>query len=398
MLKSASLPARIALVELASSHDECLLTQIHALKSVNCWVLLVTNEVVRERNQHLEQLVDEWILVDHRDERKRKGLTGAAIGDALIIRRLMRTLKRKDVDKVVFNTAQGGHVRNACLFSLFRKMEFIGIVHTTRKFQGSFTQRMIHLKIKKYFVLGEFLRDGVASTPLSHRDFVSITRSTADDRSRSHRNPNIQISYFYPIYFPKSNGKREVNQDQTHIALIGAVETRRKDLNGCLSLIKQCDDSVHFHFLGKADPQHSEIIHLKNQLKSTGRSKHVTFHDSFVDFDTIDEILRKSSAILPLIHPNTPSSEEYFRHQIPGAMSVALGYHLPLLMHETYQTIDELKTAAVYYTVHSFRNALVELHRREKDIRNAMKSHGVYSSQQQYERYLALVLQEDLSE
>lgn len=396
MLKSASLPARIALVELASSHDECLLTQIHALKSINCWVLLVTNELVRERNQHLEQLVDEWILVDHRGENKRKGLTGAAIGDALIIRRLMRTLKQKDVDKVVFNTAQGGHVRNACLFSLFRKMEFIGVVHTTRKFQGSFTQRMIHLKIKKYFVLGEFLRDDVASAPLSHLDFVSISGSAAAERSRSHRKPNIQISHFYPIDFPKSNGEIEIREDQTHIALIGAVETRRKDLDGFLSLIKQCDDSIHFHFLGKADPQHSEVIRLKDQLKSMGRSKHVTFHDSYINFDTIDEILRKSSAVLPLIHPNTPSSEEYFRHQIPGAMSIALGYHLPLLMHDDYRTIDELKAASIYYAVDSFGDALVELHRREKDIRNAMKSNGAYSSHHQYKRYLMLVMQENL--
>ena len=144
----------------------------------------MTNELVRERNQHLEQLVDEWILVDPRGENKRKGLTGAAIGDALIIRRLMRILKQKDVDKVVFNTAQGGHVRNACLFSLFRKMEFIGVVHTTRKFQGSFTQRMIHLKIKKYFVLGEFLRDSVASAPLSHQTKFS---QETQPNSASHR-------------------------------------------------------------------------------------------------------------------------------------------------------------------------------------------------------------------
>lgn len=392
MLKSKALPKRIALIEFAASHDECLLTQIHALKSQNCWVLLVTNEIVRERNAPLETLVDEWIFVDHRPKHKRKGLRGAAIGDALIIRRLMRTLKKKHIDKVVFNTAQGGHVRNACLFSLFRKMEFIGVIHTIRKFKGSFTQRVIHLKIKKYFVLGEFLRDDVASdatvisTSLNHRGERNRTLASAP---LSHR--GIQISSFYPIDFPKNEVHILEHDDKTHIALIGSVETRRKDLEGFVSLIKQSNDEVHFHFLGKADPRNADVMQLKKNLEEIDCLHRVTFYESFLDFDTIDLILRKTSAILPLVHPNTPSAEEYFRHQVPGSMNIALGYHIPLLMHQSLSTIKELQPASIYYSLDNFSEALSQLQSEGDSIRETMKQRKEYSSEYQYKKYVAFI-------
>ncbi|NVK65987.1 MAG: hypothetical protein HWE22_15460 [Flavobacteriales bacterium] len=378
-MKSKSLPERIALIELDSSHDECLLTQVHALKRRNCFILLVTNDLVRKRNHHLESLVDEWIHVDDRPENARIGLTGAAIGDALIIRRLMRKLKRKHIDKVIFNTAQGGHVRNACLFSLFRKIEFIGVIHTTRKFQGSFTQRVINLKIKKYCLLADFLKEQVIST--------------SPDSSQVRQAHKFQITSFYPLDFPKSETTVPENDVETHIALMGSVETRRKDLDGFISLVEQCDSNVHFHFLGKADPQHVDVIHLNEKLTEMGRLNQVTFYDSFVDFDTVDLILRKSSAVLPLIHPDTPSAEEYFRHQIPGSMNIALGYRLPLLIHEAYRKIDELNAASIYYGLSTFSNALEELKSTGIEIRNAIKSNKRFASEYQYETYLRLVFE-----
>lgn len=387
MLKSRSFPERIAIVEFDSSHDECFLTQVNALKKRGCWIILITNEVVRNRNAHLESLVDEWLDIDPEDSNGyRKGLTGAAFGDALIIRRLMRRLKRLKVDKVIFNTAQGGHVRNACLFSLFRKVEFIGIIHTIRKFQGSFTQRLINLKIKKYFVLGEFLKEGVISTSPNQQ-------RVNDGSSTIVLHKGLLLSSFYPVDFPKGIGNTK-NDDSIHLVLMGSVEARRKDLDGFVSLVKQCDARVHFHFLGKADPTNSDVIKLKEALVKNHRSDRVTFYDSFVNPETVDLILRKSHAILPLIHPDTPSAEEYFRHQIPGSMSVALGYQLPLLMHENYKVITELNDASIYYQPGTFSNALDELKSRGEEIRDAIQSSEKYTSDYQYQRILGLIFGE----
>lgn len=336
-------------------------------------MLLVTNELIRKRNSHLEPLVNEWIDIDsrvHTKANKRRGLTGAAIGDALIIRRLMRTLKTKKIDRAVFNTAQGGHVRNACLFSLFRKIEFVGIIHTIRKFEGSFTQKVIGLKMKKYFVLGEFLAskylpsDPPISDPINRRTGV-----------------------FYPIDFPNIPINYEA-MEQLHISLIGTVEKRRKDLDGFISLIQQCDSYVRFSFLGKAEPTNPDVIEFKEKLAEINCLDRVDFFDGFVNSELIGQVLRKTNAVLPLVHPNTPSAKEYFRNQIPGAMNIALGYTVPLLMHESFKEIEELNAASVYYEMDTFSEALNELTSNEKAIREKMLTTEKYTSDYQHKAFL----------
>lgn len=376
MLKSELLPERIALIEFDSSHDECLLTQVKALKKYGCWVLLVTNEIIKNRNQHLKPLVDEWIDIDFRGSNNhRNGLKGAAIGDAMIIRRLMRKLKEEKIDRVVFNTAQGGHVRNACLFSLFRKIEFVGIVHTVRKFQGSFTQKVISLKIKKYFVLGEFLKEQIPliSTPLNRRN-------------------SRRVESFYPLDFPDKLENLQV-EGHTHISLIGSVEKRRKDLDGFISLIQQCDSSVTFSFLGKADPTNNEVIEFKKNLEAINCLDRVEFYEKFVNSETISQILRKTTAILPLIHPHTPSSEEYFRHQISGSMNIALGYKIPLLLHESYRKIGELNTASCYYEVDKFLDVINQLRQDNSSIRESIRSTKKYRAEYQHKTFLDFIFE-----
>jgi hypothetical protein len=400
-LKSEALPARVALIEMDSSHDECLLTQINALKQRGCWILLITNEEVRARNQYLENLVDEWREIDP----KGKKIRGAAIGDAMIIWRMVRSLKKQKIEKVIFNTGQGGHVRNACLFSLFSKMEFIGIIHTIRKFQGSFTQRVIGMKMKKYFVLADFLKEQViptpTSAPLSHRREANTKAAeqavakqqemqTSVSSYQSHRNRMPKLQSFYPLDFPKEDFIPE-KDDKLHISIIGAVESRRKDLEGFVSLVEQSDPSVHFHFLGKADPNDEDIIQLKEELEKISRLDQVEFFETRIEFTEMNQILRKSNAILPLVHPNTPSADEYFRHQIPGAMSMTLGYNIPLLLHQSVKHIGELQPASVYYSMSDFSEALTKLTSEENIIREVMEQSAEFSSAHQYKKYLNFI-------
>lgn len=324
--------------------------------------MLVTNQTIRSRNAHLESLVDEWQDIDPRGT----PLSGAAIADALIIRRLMRRLKSKKIDRVVFNTGQGGHVRNACLFSLFRKIEFIGIVHTTRKFQGSLTQKVISLKIKKYLVLAHFLNDQIPKN-------------------------KINTTAFYPIDFPHFQQDFDENNTNLHIAIVGGVETRRKDLAGFISMIKQRDSSATFSFLGNANSTHLDVVQFKEKLAEINCLERVEFFENYIDSETIHRILRKTDAILTLIHPETPSAEEYFKHQIPGSMNIALGYKIPLLLHESFRGITELTPASIYYNVDLFDAALEEVKLKGNAIRNKMNSTEEYRSTFQQKKYLDFI-------
>lgn len=310
-------------MEIAGSHDECLLTQMIALKNRNCRIVLVCNPEIRARNSSFESFVDQFITLEFN-----KGF----LGNFLLANKMMRLIRKTGAQHVVFNTAQGGHVRNAVLWTVFRKLNFVGIIHTTRKFEGSFTQRIISLKIKKYLLLSDFLKQRVGSRK------------------------NIKIDFFYPIHFPSYPKVEKV--DKMTVTIIGGVENRRKDLTGFVEMIADFPPECCFVFLGKSNKNNPEVAKFNKFLREKEVKSEIIQFDSFVDPEVFDRYLQQSQAILPLVHPNTPSADQYFKNQISGAMNVAFAYKIPLLIHEGYQHIEEMKSSAVYYNQANFKDVL----------------------------------------
>ncbi len=347
----------VALVEVGGSHDECLLSQLVALNNRGCKVILVCNKRIQERNPHFNEWVDQWIIFD---------FFSKAWQDFKIVRKMMKDIKRSGADFIVFNTAQGGIVRNAVLISLFSKIKFCGIIHTTRKFEGSFTQKLISWKIKRYLLLSEDLLKSVPKNRLG-------------------------LDYFYPLRFPKGEPVMKPKADNLQITLIGGVENRRKDLVGFINMIEGIKN-IHFIFLGKSDPKNEEVIQFKKELAKRGISKQVSLFDTFISHDQFDRILQKTDAILPLIHPGTTSAEQYFKNQIAGAMTVSFSYKIPLLLHNSYRHIEEMQPASIYYSVQAFQLAIEQFLSEKDIIVERMVNHIGYNEEFQEERYLKFVL------
>jgi hypothetical protein len=353
-------PRTVALIEVAGSHDECLFSQLAALKERNCRVLMVCNKRIRDRNPHFTPLVDEWLEVD---------FVSKAWKDFVLVRSMMREIKKRKVSHVVFNTAQGGIVRNAVLVSLFSRIQFIGIVHTIRKFQGSFTQKLINWKIKKYFLLSQHLLEKV------------------------HPPKGIKLKAFYPLRFLTSK-KHEIDSQILQITIIGGVENRRKDLDGFVKMLASIETNVHFVFLGKSDPTNDEVIQFRQKLADQNLTEKVTLFEEFVSHEVFGQQLQQTDAILPLIHPNTPSAEQYFNNQIAGAMIVAFSHKIPLLIHSSYKEIEEMQTASIYYELAAFSQVLAVLIKDKNTIVNKMKDHENYQQEVQEARYTSFVLGE----
>jgi glycosyltransferase involved in cell wall biosynthesis len=348
----------IALVELGGSHDECLYSQIYALRSTGRKVLLVCSQEIRDRNQHFENEIHDYFIV------KNPGSGFKSISET---RKILSFLKGHNVNRIVINTAQGGHVRNLCVIALFNKIEFVGIIHTTRKFVGSFTQKLINWKIKKYLVLSQHLLSKI--TP-----------------------PNgVKVDYFYPIRFLNQSYEKQ-NNDQLEITVIGEVSNARKDLVGFSKMVKGMVN-VQFTFLGKC-VDNSEMKSFKKELNESGLSDVVKLYDHFVSQDEFVAQIQKSDAILPLVHPETTSANEYFRNQISGAMSVAFGYNIPLLIHEGYQHVEEMQKASLYYTIENFATISQKLDALRQVSRD-MAMNEEYSEDYQEERYLNFVLDQE---
>lgn len=350
---------KIALLEIGGSHDECLLTQMHAIKQSGREVVLITTQEVIDRNPIFNNYVDSSLVFSATELNNRMKS----------MKTLLRFLKQEKVSKLVLNTAQGHHVRNLSLLALFSKIKFIGVIHTTRKFNDSFTQKIIHKKIKKYLLLSEFLKSKISPEK------------------------GITLDYFYPIRFDKVDYFAP-KQEKANIVIIGGVENRRKDLEGFPNLIQQIDDDFQFVFLGKSDPKNEEVIEFKKRLNEQNLMDKVTFYDDFVSNEEFSKQIQISEAILPLVHPKTPSADQYFKNQISGAMNVAFGYHKTLLIHEEYQSIKEMQPASLYYNLNDFGDVLRRNKLEFARISESMNKNSLYNIENQEKRYMDFILKE----
>lgn len=342
---------RIALIEIGGSHDECLLTQMRAIHNRGFDILLITSQAIVERNPAFEEYVSEVFLVDVQQHKSE-------------IKKVWSKLKSSGVQKAIINTAQGNAVRSLCLKALFHPIEFIGVIHTTRMFTESFTQKIISLKIKKYFLLSEFLMHSVKAPR------------------------GIKLDYFYPIAFPSSP---VLVEKRTRIAcVVGGVESRRKDLEGFFQIVEAAPEDMCFIFVGKSDPKKEEVQAFLKRLKEGGLTDRVVTFDAFVPQHEFDSLVQQADFVLPLIHPNTASADQYFKNQIPGAMCVAMGYKKPMLIHEAYKNWEELRPAAIYYNLKSIGEQLNVSNSELEAIREQMEI--AFDVKNQEERYAKFAL------
>ncbi len=349
---------RVLLVEAGGSHDECLYTQIHALREAGVEYKLAVDDKVAAR---LDGFQNECVIV------RRNGDDNKAI-----VREIRKLIRDYQPDTVIFNTAQGRFVRDLALQHLFHKVRFVGLIHTTRKFKGSFTQKLINLKCKEYLFLADFLLKDVGQRPGKHLDF------------------------FYTLDFP---GKKEEKEPfpQKRIAIIGGVEHRRKDLDGFVEMIGQKGlEAYRVVFLGKSDDSKEEVQLFIRKLKEKGLEDRVHIFHDFVSHDQFAAELAKADFILPLIHPETPSADQYFTNQIPGAMNVSLSWKIPMLLHEAYERITELQEASFYYKPGNFAEAIAAIDEQTYSGKvNGMKVYLPYQTAVNKARFMHFLRREN---
>ncbi len=345
---------KVAILEIGGSHDECLLSQFFAFKETGFETYFISSKVLWDRNMQLQNVVDHFIPLE---------MEKRAVKDFLKVKNLNRFFVKENISIVVFNTAQGAHVRNFCL-TASKKVEFVGIIHTINKFKNSFTQKIIHRKIKKYLLLNDYLLSQIS--PLRE----------------------ITVQSFYPLRFPRFEKEILKPENECWIIIIGGVEFRRKDLLGSLELMKKMEDNVRYIFLGKSDQNHSDVIAFKEALYKYSLTNQVRLFDAFVDEQTYDAYLKQADFIWPMVHPETPSADEYFKNQISGAMNVSFAYKIPMLVHESYaKQWPDLKYA-FSYTIDGFQLDFQNALRNRKMIIESMQSVEKFSAKYQEMNYL----------
>ena len=307
---------KVALIELGGSHDELLFSQAAFLKASGHTVLLIASENLRSRTEVFDN-IDHFYYFDVGNHKP---------APLLSIFQIWRLLRKNNVDKIVFNTAQGSTVRNFTLLP-WNKIELIGIIHNINKLHQSGNQRLISLKIKKYFVLNEYMLDSMNS------------------------DTHLKIVSFYPIFFQKFNTiSIEKKESEVWFCIPGLVEFKRRDYEGFLKAIceEKLAQNVRIIFLGRIG--HAvEYTQIKNWLKKLENDDQVVLFKGYIDNHIFHSYLQKSDMILPLLHPDTERFHEYSSIQISGAFNLAFGHHKPLIMENFFKKYSIFSETSIFY-------------------------------------------------
>lgn len=349
---------KVAIVEIGGSHDECILSQVLALRERGCYVVFCGTRDIYQRNVLFQEVFDEFHEII---------FPKTMLGDFHTMRRLSKWFVKNDVFKVIANTAQGGHIRNLVLTSS-KRIEYYGIVHTIKMFSGSFTQWLISRKMKHFFVLNDALLDKIS-------------------------NPKgLVINSFYPLDYPSFNRTVDKSRDERWMVIIGGVENRRKDLVGFIDIAKNAPSNVKFIFLGKTDPKREEAKAFMEKLSEFSLQNTVLTFDYFIDQELFDAYLKNADGILPLVHPTTPSATEYFNRQISGALNIAFSYHIPLFVHEEYNNWDDFRTGVHFYHMDNCQPQLMEFIDKLPRLKDELESNPKFSKKAQRTKFAQIVL------
>ena len=349
---------RIAIVEIGGSHDECILSQLIGLKQAGAWVALCCDKKMYEKNSAFKNTIDCFHEVS---------FPHTMLGDFFTMKQLNKWFKEQNITTVIANTAQGGHIRNLCLTAP-SKINFFGIIHTIKMLNGSFTQTLISTKIKTYFVLNDTLK------------------------SRVKPQKGRTVHSFYPLSYAHFGKKLEKKTDEIWIGIIGGVESRRKDLTGFLKMAQQTPSNVQFIFLGKSDAKKEEVAAFKQAIEQSNLTSRVQLFDDFVSEVDFDAYLSHFDGLMPLVHPNTPSAEEYFSRQISGAINNAFAYKIPLMIHENYRDWEDFNTGVEFYNLNNFGKQFSIFLQHHTQLKQQLIDNPKFSATTQNQQFAAIVM------
>lgn len=313
----------VLLVELSTSHTEIIEPFVRALK--HCRVDIAIPEAGYQKMPPMK-IFRHVHLINEKIGYKQAG----------------EIIKHGNYDLVVYNSAQGKNVRNLVLKTFFNKSPVVGFHHNPMSLVKSFTQKFINIKVKKYLVLADFNKDYVV-----HHGF-------APDK----------VEAFYPIItaMPVDFANNKL------IAIPGVLEQDRRDYFGLIDIVKKHTKAFkgyQFSLLGNSQTHDGPKI--RSAVVEAGLDSYFRFYDGYVPDELLEEDLQQAKFVMPLMHPSNRYFDVYLKTKISGAYNLAYAYQIPLLMHESFQSVNEFSANCVFYNFENLAkkiSAKVDLDRK----------------------------------
>jgi len=355
---------KAALIEVYDSHDVNLYSQLMFLKKGGYDVTLIVSKKLRQQVAHYN--TGEKIVFVNCTGKKGLFLLWE-------LRKIRNYLIKEGFDTVTFNTAHGSTIRTLCLMSFPKKMNFIGNLHGVNKLTGSTTQNMISTRIKKYFLLSEYMR----------KKAVSVAKDS------------LKFEVYYPMFHPEylDAETEKKHENEYWVCIPGAVEYKRRDYLTLLTNFAAIKEkpNIRFVILGNGNHAAGNGNEVQEAVKKLGIEKHFIFFNKFVTNDVFHKYVKASDTILPLIHPINADMEKYLENQISGSFHLAYSYKLPLLMHDYFSKYEDFNDNSIFYNLENMKQLLADLPVILQEERAHFYRDEKWSFDYQAEKYLQFI-------
>jgi len=311
---------KVVLIEFNNYHHECLYSQIRFLKEESANITLIISPKAKDKISSYTNIIDNVYYYD-------KKAVHFFIKKFFILLKLYRFLASGKFDKVLFNTASSSKTLIFITMLLrFNRVECMGTIHNLRKMNSSFSQKLIYLNIKKYFVINDFLLN-----------------STQID------NAKVRLSSYYPIFF-HDYGNIELNKpkEEKWICIPGEVNFKRRDYIILIeSLLKSIHkDNLRFIILGKLKSDSNDTQTFLQLVKETKLENHFITFDTFVENDLFFSYLKASDYILANLQLNDDS---YLKYKVSGVLNLAFGLKKTVIIPTELKIIEDLSENTFFY-------------------------------------------------
>lgn len=346
----------IALIELGDTHQECLYSQLLFLKKAGYSIHLIIS-------RKLFSNINYSGMWDHIYLHNIKG----SISLIKLIK-IAFYMKQNRVKTAVFNTAENAVVRN--FLFLIPGVICYGILHDISKLNSSLNQKLISRHIRKYIVLNDYLRETVV------------------------KNTNLDVSVFYPIFFPEMQDFNKIRKKKGEIwiAVPGQLELKRRDYLGLIDIVEKTKPgNIKFILLGNCSQGDGELI-KKTIAEKKLQNAFILFKEYLAEND-FHNWIKLADAIMPLIHP-AGDRNDYLSQNISGSFNFAFGYKIPMLMHEAFFNLQDFQTSSIFYNMDSLASTLYKLEKKPGQLISITKKINAckkFSFEYQYKNYIKFI-------
>jgi hypothetical protein len=314
-----SMSKNIALIELTTSHEECIYSQVKFLKDADYCITLVIHPKLRNQISSYELLIDHLEIYNFDS-------SNSFLKNIQQFAKLYKFLVRENFKKVIFNTASSRKEIILLTYLLSKKgVKCYGTIHNLKKLNHSFSQKLISQNIKKYFVINDFLLDVIPT-----------------------KDQTISFESYYPIFFPTHEiQKLKACKEDLWICIPGELDYKRRDYDLLIDVAQNINDGrVKFIILGKANKTKEEVIQFFTRIEELKLKENFILFDSFIENEKFHSFIANSDYIMSPVDIKTDS---YLKYKITGAYNLAFSYRKPLLSHIKFKVISDLEENSIFY-------------------------------------------------